>query len=291
MTQPDNPKRLPPEVEFQAKREELLSGLRQLEENGKVNPLNSNVISIPAVYFLEGVEVFRFNFVRYQYNDQSGTIKSERVVKISPLKTEVRFNVLKEDGDGNLSGSNAKPVRSIRGLDELINIVGFINHSIPIKSSSSNPIVDIPDVIRVLGERVRKTKKMKFEYKKPEFYDALEKVRKKTVKLEEADESRYERGESVALATTGWVKVEKDGKEFELKFETADQLNNGSYAALYEVSKREIGDEGEGQYLFGETQLWSITFNPIRTVKQLQKCIDMLKLLNRAIPTPVSSSS
>lgn len=318
MTQSEGtPERLPPEVGFQAKREDLLRGLRQLEEKGKVNSLNSSVIVAPGVYFIESGEIFELDLIKHQYEDRSRAIKSECSVRISPLKTitvniigssgssqvsesyrrsrhyhpPISFNILKEDEAGNLSGLSAKPVASIEELDQLIDIVSFINNSIAINSTDENPIEDIPNAVKVLAERIREAKIMKFEYKKPEFYDELRKVRQKAIRLDSIDRSGYERRESVVVATTGWVKVEEDREKFELKFETVDQFLNGDYTQVDEVSRREIGDKSEGRRLFDETQLWSITFNPIEDEEQLQECIDILRLLDKNISAVVSASS
>lgn len=203
----------------------------------------------------------------------------------------ITFRLLKVNENGDINIFNASEEVATEQLDNLTSIIDFMNANVSSGSSSKNTIKDIPEALRKMVTEIRETPRMRFEYKKSEFYSALRRVGDKAAKVEDVDESGYEIGGGVVLATTGWVRVEKDGKAFELKFDTVDQMNNGSYADLDEVSRREVGDEGEGQYLFGETQLWPITFRPIRTVEQLQECIDMLELLDKAIPDPEAFSS
>ena len=208
-----SPQRLPPEVEFQARREEFLKRFHQLDERGEVNPGNANVISTPPIYFREGEEVFELSFSRRRYKNQSRAVQCERELEIAALKSDTRsiygtvydgkserhsaaqvncvlpyypsadFTVVKEDPNGNLSGLNARHIESIGELDELINIINFMNDSISRGNSSESPITDIPGAVRDLVARIRKSERMKFEYKLPEFYDVLGRVRDKTAEV------------------------------------------------------------------------------------------------------------
>ena len=317
-----SPQRLPPEVEFQARREEFLKRFHQLDERGEVNPGNANVISTPPIYFREGEEVFELSFSRRRYKNQSRAVQCERELEIAALKSDTRsiygtvydgkserhsaaqvncvlpyypsadFTVVKEDPNGNLSGLNARHIESIGELDELINIINFMNDSISRGNSSESPITDIPGAVRDLVARIRKSERMKFEYKLPEFYDVLGRVRDKTAEVENIDKSGYKRKERVVLASTGWVEVEEGGERFELKLDRVNVYSNGDYGEEDEVFKREIGDiDGKGKYLFGSTNVLHLAMNKITTEEKLQECIDMLKLLDEAIPAPAIVSS
>ena len=313
MTRPkdSSPQRLSPEIELQVRTRDLSQQIQQLEVNYSKHG---------AIYFLDKDEMFSLDFNRGVFTGRTNEL-AKWAIGISPYETiegdiygtvikagqkstsvehygertfyypPINFTIAELEEDDRLYGMDGRSMNSTDEIDSLIEIVKFMN--ISGESSFKNPLTDIfvPEALKRLITRIREAPRMRFVYKKPEFYSALRRVGDKATEVEDIDKSRYERRESVVLATTGWVKVEKDGEEFELRFETVDRVNNGSYTKLDEVSRREVGDEGEGKYLFDESQLWSVGFDRIRTVERLQECIDMINLLDENIPAPGSASS
>lgn len=308
MTRPkdSSPRRLPQEVELQARREELFKQIHGLGEN---NPQGMHV------YFLVGDEMFglslnRDTFMSAIHENMQWTLNVEpyrtverdiygttsmggqKTTSITHVKRRtfydrpINFSVAGLGVNGRLYGMDGNEIDSVDKLNVLNEIAEFMNSSD--KSNFDSPLSDVSksNTLKELIEKIRETPRMRFEYSKPEFYKLLRRVESKAAKT---DYSKYDpEGDNIA-ATTGWIKVEKDGQEYELKFDIAGQINNGSYDELDEVSRREAGDNGEGRYLFGETGLWLM--GSINNLEKIQECIDMLKLLDEALPNSVSTSS
>ena len=131
---------------------------------------------------------------------------------------------------------------------------------------------------------------MQFEYNRNKFFNVLSQFREKAHEVE-TDELQYADLRSrVVQNSTGWVRVEKDGEQFELKYDRVDYYSNGSWTDFDEVLRREVGNDGEGESLFlGSDIRRDNPFSIIRTSAQVAECIDILELLDKAIPEPVKT--
>lgn len=309
MTRPkdSSPQRLPQQIELQTIRDELTEQIQQLE------------VKFPkygVVYFVDGEEMFGLTFNKNTISDirqeevqweisvspcenTEGTIYGSftneaggQVESRTPYKNRTRyyppidFVVAGLGKFGNLYGMNTEPINLAEEVGNIAELVRFMNETG--ENDFKNPIqgIILPQALIGLIERIREAPRMKLEYLKPEFYKLYSRVNGKAIKT---DYSKYEPGRDNIAATTGWVKVEKDRQEVELKFDIVGQINNGSYDELGEVYKRNLGDNGDGQHLFGETGLWFM--GSINNLEKLQECIDILKLLDAALPDPDVSSS
>ena len=306
---------LPKEVEFAAKREQLSNLLQQLADSAETNPYNDKVKLIHNIYFADNEEVFGISFVQVEslglpkkgveitlYKTRAATLhgmisdgKTTRsseapVTSVIEYDPPAHFTVVYEDDNGNLSQFGGVSVETIDEIDGLVSTVDFMVASLPNETSRQHPIKDIPESLKRLVARVRETKRMRFEYKLPEFYEVLKRVSGKAEKMEDVDETAYEAHGSVVIASTGWVKVEKEEEVFELKFDLVDAYMNGDYSEVEEIARREEGDPKSERDLFSSIDVNPLSIlNPIRTEETLQECIDILELLDKAIPEPAKT--
>ena len=299
---------LPTEVEFAAKREQLSNLLQQLADSAETNPYNDKVKLVHDIFFTDNDEIFGISFVQ----DESFG-KAERRLEIDPQKTSnsyivgedpdlfkgmflpyhppIDFCVLK-DQNGELLGLDNNPVTKTRQLDQLIEVTQFVSDHLGDNRdvSRENPIGDLPSSLKVIVERIRRSEVMQFEYNRNKFFNVLSQFREKAHEVE-TDELQYADLRSrVVQNSTGWVRVEKDGEQFELKYDRVDYYSNGSWTDFDEVLRREVGNDGEGESLFlGSDIRRDNPFSIIRTSAQVAECIDILELLDKAIPEPVKT--
>ncbi len=306
MTRKEDPQRLPQEVELQAKREELVSRLTLFEQHmHSEDPDNY----YPPIYLVDRKEVFNLSYGHCKVEIEPGVNTVRHEIKVKPIGVQDAVRIMHDNGDvayteigyyppmsfvilnENLEHEffdmDGKQLSTVDDFESMTRIVGdMIEISRKTSSTKKQPVDNFSEVLKNLINKVREAQRMRYEYIKPEFYKLLRRVGSKAAKT---DYSKYDpEGDNIA-ATTGWVEVERDGQRFELKFDNVGQINNGGYSELDEVSKRELGEKGRGHYLFGETGLWFM--GSINNLEKLQECIDILKLLDEALPDPTPASS
>lgn len=302
MTRPkENPQRLPQETEIQIKKEALTSVLNQLSEASAMKFFNGTLRFTPNTLFRHNENVFGLSF---EHNEDAG-----RIVRSIDIELQEEGHLMNEDGsiakvivvpayspadvqilqqeNGNFTNLTGELIESVEELDQMITVASFLrDKSVNGLSLDREILSDIPEAIQEIMESVDSTEAMKFEYLKPEFYEVFNRVSSKAIKT---DYSKYEPKGNNTAATTGWVQVEKEGQKVELKFDIVGQINNGSYDELGEVYERNLGNDGKGRYLFGETGLWDM--GSINNLEKLTECVSILNLLDAALPEPAVSST
>ena len=232
------------EVEFQAQKKGLSNILASLADLSEFIRPNSSRKYSPTVYFAEGDEVFGVGFKQIQRSPDS----FDRTLLIEPLPdsySEIKedpdyipfgYNppiiiiVLNEDSEGNIKGIDGESIDTIEGLDKAVGVALFLRDNLgQAEGASSDPIVEIPEVLKDLTEEVRKNQDLQYEKRGAVFFEALRRVGHKTKEVRVAQSRFEDRDARIVIATTDWVEVEQEGRKFWLRLDGVEHFWNGDW--------------------------------------------------------------
>ena len=298
----------PTEVEFAAKREQLSGLFEKLDAAGKNTSVLELARSIPRIYFEDGEEAFEVFYYKFDgdqeykrelgievlrmyrgsiYGKHGKELDIEEYVEYYP---PIQFRFVKEKNNGEYTFFG-KPVETIEEIDQALTIVAYMVGRVDSEDMGTRkkPTKGIPDPFVEIVKSIRESSSLQYEYAGRDFGASMSNLENK-LKPVEVDDSEYERLGHLTKASTGWVRVQKDGNEFELQCIEIGYSSNGGWEEGTEVRRREVGEENEGVRLFGSSDIDRFSpFSNIRTTEQIRECIDILELLDKAIPEPAKS--
>jgi len=303
-------KRLPRETEFQEKREELTAVFGRLEELCEYTNDIGSKWSRP-VYIQENGEVFEMSFD--SVFEEGGRVRKLEIEALRTYRGEIwgnvpgkgrlemrkerdvldhisynwpiRFSAIKENPYDQFIGTDGKEIASTNALNEAIEIATFFGRTLFSRKATdrNKALGGIPKPLVTLIGKLRGSEALEYVYAGKDFRESMEKIKDKLDPVE-ADDSEYERMGHLTKSTTGWVRVQKDGVEFELMCSEIGYSSNGGWDETEEISRREVGEVGDGWHLFSSRDIdRSSFFSDIKTAKQVRECIEILELLESAL--------